>query len=282
MTTTTRTRLTSGELAFYRENGFLTLPHLLPQAAFDALRGNFEAKLAALPDGARPENMDVPHFTDPTLFDWLLDPGVLDLVEQLLGPDLALFSAHFFCKPAGDGKSVPWHDDAYYWRETITPSSGAVTVWLALDRVSQENGCMRVIPGSHLPGARRYRPSSRADSVFDEELDPSSVDEDRAVPLELEPNSCSVHAATLVHSSEANLSDQRRCGFTMRYISTDVRFNHEEVGDRHQIYLARGTDRAGNVYADPGVPNPALVANRGAGQNYVGARRPGGARPGSG
>ena len=83
MTTTERTRLTSGDLAFYRENGFLTLPDLLPRAAFDALRDNFEAKLAALPDGARPENMDVPHFTDPALFDWLLDPGVLDVVEQL-------------------------------------------------------------------------------------------------------------------------------------------------------------------------------------------------------
>jgi phytanoyl-CoA dioxygenase PhyH len=282
MTIATGTHLSTENRRFYSDNGYLTLPELLPPEKFDALYAHFERKLAALPGDARPEDMDVPHFTDPALFDWLLDPGVLDLVEQLIGPDIAVFTAHFFCKPAGDGKSVPWHDDAYYWRETIIPSSEAITVWLALDRTSQENGCMRVIPGSHTPDARRYRPVSGGDSVFDEELDPTCIDPAQAVPIELEPNQCSIHAATLVHGSEANLSPKRRCGFTMRYISTAVRFNHEEVGDRHQIYLARGVDRAGNVYADPAVPNHELIANRGAGQNYVGARRPGGARPGSG
>jgi len=282
MTTTTPVRLTTDELTSYRDNGYVTLPRLFAPAKFEALRRHFEEKFAALPGGARPEDMDVPHFTDPRLFDWLLDPDVLRVVEQLIGPDIALFSAHFFCKPAGDGKSVPWHDDAYFWRETIDPASRAITVWVALDRVSQENGCMRVIPGSHAPGARGYRPSARDDSVFAEELDPACVEEDRAVPIELAPGACSIHTATLVHSSQANHSPLRRAGFTMRYISTDVRFNHEEVGDRHQIYLAQGIDHAGNVYADPSVPNPQLVANRGAGQNYVGTRRPGGARPGSG
>ncbi|MEV1006755.1 phytanoyl-CoA dioxygenase family protein [Streptomyces sp. NPDC049881] len=282
MTIATSTRLTEEDLRFYERNGYLTVPQLLPQEKFDQLRAHFEDKLVNLPGGMRPEDMDVPHFTDTRLFDWLLDPGVLDLVEQIIGPDIALFSAHFFCKPAGDGKSVPWHDDAYYWRETIIPAAKAVTVWLALDPVDEENGCMRVVPGSHAPGARRYRPTTNPTSVFDEELDPDSVDPAQAVPLRLRPNECSIHSATLVHGSEANVSARRRCGFTMRYISTDVRFNHEEVGDRHQIYLARGTDRAGNVYADPSRPSPELVANRGAGQNYVGARRPGGARPGQG
>ncbi|MFD0205759.1 MULTISPECIES: phytanoyl-CoA dioxygenase family protein [Saccharothrix] len=282
MTIATSRHLSTTDLEFYRDNGYITLPELLPRPKFDALKEHFERKLASLPGGMRPEDMDVPHFTDPTLFDWLMDPGVLDLVEQLVGPDIAVFSAHFFCKPAGDGKSVPWHDDAYYWRETIIPSSEAVTVWLALDEVDEENGCMHVIPGTHVPGARQYRPTRNADNVFDEELDPESVDAARAVPIRLRPNECSIHSATLVHGSEANSSDRRRCGFTMRYISTAVRFNHEDVGDRHQIFLARGRDRAGNVYADPTVAHPELVANRGAGQNYVGKRRPGGARPGSG
>jgi hypothetical protein len=281
MTIATRNHLSEKDLAFYQDNGYLTVPNLLPQAKFDALHAHFERKLAALPHGARPEDMDVPHFTDPTLFDWLMDPGVLDLVEQIIGPDIAVFSAHFFCKPAGDGKSVPWHDDAYYWRETIIPATEAITLWLALDPATEQNGCMQVIPGSHTAHARRYRGVDGGNSVFDEELDPAEVDASQAVPIELAPNQCSIHAATLVHGSQANRSRIRRCGFTMRYISTAVRFNHEEVGDRHQIYLARGFDRAGNVYADPTVPNYELVANRGAGQNYVGAR-PGGARPGNG
>ncbi|MEK7411950.1 MAG: hypothetical protein AAB263_01390, partial [Planctomycetota bacterium] len=49
----------------------------------------------------------------------------------------------------------------------------------------------------------------------------------------------------------ANTSPRRRCGYTMRYMSTRCRFNHEVHGDSHQIYLARGKDHAGNVYGDP-------------------------------
>jgi hypothetical protein len=48
----------------------------------------------------------------------------------------------------------------------------------------------------------------------------------------------------------------------MRYMPTSVRFKHDEVGHKHQIYLARGEDRAGNVYADPSRAYPELVDNR--------------------
>ncbi|HEX6342121.1 phytanoyl-CoA dioxygenase family protein [Umezawaea sp.] len=276
MTIATSRHLSERDLSFYRDNGYLTLPELLPPKKYEALREHFERTLAELPDGTRPEDMDVPHFTDPRLFEWLMDPGVLDLVQQLVGPDIAVFSSHFLCKPAGDGRSVPWHDDAYYWRNMITPSAGAVTIWLALDEVDEGNGCMRVVPGSHAPGERRYRPTRGADGVFDEELDPECVDESRAVPILLRRNECSVHSAALVHGSGANRGDRRRAGFTMRYISTAVRFNHEEVGERHQIFLARGRDRAGNVYADPTVPHPELVAGRDATRKDVDGRRPGG------
>jgi Phytanoyl-CoA dioxygenase (PhyH) len=274
--------LNDRELGEYHRDGYLTLPQLLPPADFDALRGCFEEKLAALPREARPEDMDVPHFTDPRLFRWLFHPSVLDVVERIIGPNIALFSAHFFCKPAGDGKSVPWHEDGYFWRETIIPSSEAITVWLALDPSTTENGCMRVIPGSHTARDRRYRGFDDDSSVFDEALDPAEYDSAHSVPLELRPGECSIHAAGLVHGSEANVSPHRRCGFTMRYMSTAVRFNHEEVGDRHQVYLARGVDLAGNVYADPAKPNFELMNRRGGDQNYIGKSRTGGDRPGSG
>jgi ectoine hydroxylase-related dioxygenase (phytanoyl-CoA dioxygenase family) len=207
---------------------------------------------------------------------------VLDVVERIIGPDIALFSAHFFCKPAGDGKGVPWHEDAYFWRETIIPSSEAITVWLALDPTTVENGCMQVLPGSHSNRRRLYREHADARSVFDEALDPAEYDAAEAVPIQLRRNGASIHAATLVHGSAPNDSPHRRCGFTMRYMSTAVRFNHAEVGDRHQIYLARGRDHAGNVYADPDTPNVALMAQRGSTQNYIGSRRVGGDRPGMG
>lgn len=244
----------------YRENGYLKHSQLLRPDRFTALQSHFERKLAALPPGERPENMDVPHFTDPALFEWLLDPDVLDLVESLIGPDIAVFSSHFICKPAGDGKSVPWHQDAYFWRDSITPAADAITVWLAIDPSTSSNGCMRVIPGSHLGGSAQYRNLVSSTSVFNEEL--VEVDESRAVNIELAPGECSVHASTLVHGSPPNRSTQRRCGYTMRYMPTTVRFDHERKGREHAIYLARGRDRAGNVYADPDRAYPELLEHR--------------------
>lgn len=268
--TTTQKGLQSGPLESYRTRGYVVQDELLRPAKFRALQEHFERKLVALPPGKRPEDMDVPHFTDPDLFQWLLDDDVLDVVESLLGPDIALFSSHFFCKPAGDGKSVPWHKDDYYWRETIDPASEAITIWLALDPSLRDNGCMRVIPGSHTTSASRYRGVIDERSVFDEELDPAQVDESGAVDIELQPGQCSIHSAALIHGSQPNLSPRRRCGFTMRYIATRVRFNHDLLGHKHQIYLARGVDRVGNVYADPGNVDHHLVEARGSGQSYLG------------
>lgn len=224
----------------FQTDGYETHDRLLTSAKFEALASFFERKLAALPAGERPEHMDVPHLTDPALFEWLLDADVLDLVESLIGPDIALFSSHFICKPAGDGKPVPWHQDAHFWRDTIAPAGDAITVWLAIDPSTVENGCLRVIPGSHLAAVEHQ---GNADSFFNQE---TSVDESLAVDVELERGACSVHAAMLVHGSPPNRSSLRRCGYTMRYMPTTVRFLK---GGAHNVYLARGRDHAGNTYA---------------------------------
>ncbi|GAB3950506.1 hypothetical protein GCM10027614_51050 [Micromonospora vulcania] len=273
MSTHTTRGLSPAQVETYRTDGYVVGDGLFQPDTFVALKDHFERKLAALPEGERPEDMDVPHFTDPELFRWLLDLDVLDVVEGVVGPDIALFTSHFFCKPAGDGKSVPWHTDGYFWRDMIEPAGQAMTIWLAIDPSTLENGCMKVIPGSHTSGDGDYRQVSDDNSVFDEELDQNQVDAGRAVPVQLRPNQYSIHSGALVHSSEVNRSALRRCGFTMRYISTRTRFNHDGIGHKHQIFLARGKDHAGNTYADPDRAHPELVESRGPGQNFVGAQR---------
>ena len=68
----------------------------------------------------------------------------LDVVESLIGPDIALWSSHFLCKPAGTGKRAPWHEDSAYWGQVLDPME-VVTIWLAIDPSTPENGCMRVL-----------------------------------------------------------------------------------------------------------------------------------------
>jgi ectoine hydroxylase-related dioxygenase (phytanoyl-CoA dioxygenase family) len=262
---TTTTVLNETELEAYRREGYLVLDRpIFAQEKFDRLKQHFEAKLADLADGTRPEAMDVPHFTDPALFEWLFADEVLDVVEQIIGPNIALWSSHFICKPRGDGKRVPWHEDSAYWKGQLEPME-VVTMWLAIDPSTRENGCMYVVPRTHDNGFSDYEAVDLAKNVFPTEITPSQRRDALAVPCELQPNQASLHDGKLIHGSPPNTSDQRRCGYTMRYMPTSVKFNTDRVnhqGDVHQIYLARGRDLAGNQYADPSRSYPKLARFR--------------------
>ena len=263
--TKTAPRLTSTQVEHYRREGYLSFhQQVFSPEKQRGLSAHFEYLVNNLPDGMRPEQMDVPHFADPKLFEWLLDDQVLDLVEPLIGPDIALFSSHFLCKPAGDGKRVPWHEDSAYWRDMFDQME-VVTVWLAIDDSDAGNSAMQVIPGTHLGKGGYSAYDDVLDpqaAVFNTEIKPNLFDAKRAVTLDLRAGEASLHHAKLMHGSKANTSSRRRCGYTMRYISTRSRFNHEKYGAGHHIYLARGRDHAGNVYGDPSKPSPEIMESR--------------------
>jgi hypothetical protein len=243
------TRLTNDQIDEYRREGFLVYSNpVFPQKKFDKLKDHFEEALSVLPLGVRPESMDVPHFTDLRLFDWLFSDEVLNLVEPIIGPDIALFSSHFICKPKGDGKRVPWHEDSFYWRNIIAPVE-VVTVWLAIDPSTRLNGAMQVIPRT-LDGTSEHESVDAERNVLPWEVKRRPVDGDKAVAIELQPNHASLHDGRLLHGSPPNTSTMRRCGYTMRYMPTTVKLSDAAL-DMHSIYLARGRDRAGNTYGDP-------------------------------
>lgn len=248
-------------VACYREHGY-ALPgrQLLPATEFTDLRAAFDGIEADwLAKGGRPEHLDVPHFYYPELMRWLLHDAVLDVVEDLIGPDIALFSSHFISKPAGDGKRVPWHEDSAYWKTVLQPME-VVTIWLAIDPSTPENGCMKVIPDSHRHGYSEYDIIKDRDAVFEGNIKRGQFDESTAVDCVLDAGEYSLHHAKTIHGSAHNHSSQRRCGYTMRYVSTRSRFNAAETHRQiHQIYLARGVDHAGNDYADPTQPYQAWI-----------------------
>ena len=136
-----------------------------------------------------------------------------------------------------------------------------VTVWLAIDPSTEENGCMKVIPRT-LKGNSETVAVDMATNVFPTEIKKNQFDASKAVPCILQPNHASLHDGRLIHGSEPNVSDKRRCGYTMRYISTKVKLNQEKVGEWQQLYLARGRDHAGNIYGDPQRPNEEMLKNR--------------------
>jgi chlorinating enzyme len=237
------------QAAFYEKEGYLKFGRIFTEPEMDALRAHVDELIAALPEGKRPEEMDVPHFNDPWLFRYLADPRVLDVIEGFIGPDIILWSSHFIAKPKGDGKAVPWHTDGAYWGSRLNPMK-VITLWLAVDESTLENGCMRVIPGSHTQVAAaldQYESVDQARNVFGARLRDEFVDEARAVDLELKVGECHFHDAWTVHGSNPNNSPKRRCGYTMRYMPANVVHTGKGGGlpDSHNIYLVRGQDRTG-------------------------------------
>jgi hypothetical protein len=271
MTITTSDRLTPAQVGQYQQEGYLIYNEpILPQPKFDALKSYFEQVLAELPDGERPEAMDVPHFMHPRLLEWAFDDAILDLVLPIVGEDIVLFSTHFICKPKGNGRRVPWHEDSAYWKGLADPME-ICTVWLAIDPSIRENGCMQVIPRTHRTGSKgfsHYVEVDQSTNVFASEIDPAQRQTAHPVAVELQPNECSLHDARIMHGSEPNTSNLRRCGWTLRFASSAVKFNEERFDGGHQVYLARGRDRAGNTYADPTRTYPELMKRRGESSRY--------------
>ena len=269
--TNRKQRLTETQVADYRREGYLVFREpVLSAGKFAALKDYFESLLAALPANERPEAMDVPHFAHPKLLEWAFDDAVLDLAEGIVGPDIALFSTHFICKPKGNGRRVPWHEDSAYWKGKIEPME-VCTVWLAIDPSLRENGCMMVIPRTHREGRAGFSDYDEVDprqNVFSSEIRKTQRDEARRVPVELQPNQCSLHDARIMHGSEPNTSTLRRCGWTLRFCPASVKFNEQAFAGLHQVYLARGRNLAGNAYADPTRANPELLARRAASTAY--------------
>ncbi len=161
---------------------------------------------------------------DPFWVRLVSDHRLLDIAENFVGPDIALFASHYISKPPRTGRPVLWHQDGAYW--PLDPMV-VITLWLAVDDSTPENGCMRVIPRSHRENLHELRPRADVDSVLGSES-ATEVDESRAVDLTLSAGDVEVHHPHIMHSSHANTSPRRRCGLTIRYIPTSTRITSSE------------------------------------------------------
>ena len=244
------TTLTDEDVAAFRANGYL-LPgrQLFGPEKLDTLEAIFDEHLAE--KGSKlSDELDTPHFRDRQLLDYLLSDEVLDIVEPLVGPDIALWTSHFISKDPYTGRATPWHEDSAYWNGRFDRYDRIVTVWLALGPSNRENGCMRVIPGSHLQGGfhDNYVPTDMSVQTFHAEI--PDVAEEEAVDFELQRGEFSLHDGRIVHGAKANTSPVRRTGYTMRYLPATVSVMDVEQNRGWHIWLARGQGAPGNVYVN--------------------------------
>ena len=181
-------------------------------------------------------------------------PEILDMIEQLIGPDLILWGVTIFGKPAGSGKATPWHQDADYY--PIEPLE-TLTVWISLDGSTPEQGCMKFIPGSHRDHQiYTHHFEHRDDYTLAQIIDDGQVDLELARDILLEPGQISMHDVYLVHASDANRSEKRRMGLVLRIMPASSFYNHnsgkikEDAGSPHgysnrALFQLRGKDSCG-------------------------------------
>lgn len=217
--------LTDQQLQRYRTEGYARGARIVSEAELARLRDEIDALIAALPPDKRPENMPSAHYGNAYLRELFLSKPFVDVAEQILGPDLALFTSHIISKRPGDGLAVNWHQDAAF--SPIEPME-IFTLWLAVDDSNRENGCMQVIPGSHRSRTIiQHRVDLQSGTTLPLVLD--GLDRTSAVDVELKAGEFSVHDAFILHGSNANRSSRRRCGITIKYIPTFVRIDRSYV-----------------------------------------------------
>lgn len=219
--TTNPKHLTVEQVEQFNQDGYLRNIRIFDEQEVLENREYFDRLLeTVIAAGGDSYSISTAHMKYGKVYDLLTHPKIISYVKDLLGENMIAWGSHFFCKMPHDGKSVAWHQDASYW--PLSPSK-AVTVWLAIDDADPENANMRFIAGSHHYGHMTYRPSgSHEDNVLNQTIENP---EQYGSPVDdaLKAGEISIHSDLLLHGSEANQSDRRRCGLTLRYCAADVR-----------------------------------------------------------
>lgn len=233
--------LTPEQIGCYNKDGYVKPLDIYSPGEIADIRAYFDRILEeTIAAGGNSYSISTAHMKYGPVYDMLTNKRIVDAVADLLGDDVIAWGSHFFCKMPGDGKDVAWHQDASYW--PLSPSK-AVTVWLAIDDADTANGCMKFIAGSQHFGHLTYRRSDPGDhSVLNQVVD-NPEQYGREVIDELKAGQASIHSDLLLHGSDANDSDRRRCGLTLRYAAADVRAG---MGWNAKGVVVRGQDKDGH------------------------------------
>jgi non-heme Fe2+,alpha-ketoglutarate-dependent halogenase len=239
-------RLTEPQIEQFRRDGYSSPLRVVSEQSAGEMRRRLEAYEA---EHGGPLKGSV-RFKSHLLFKWLNDlirnPVIVDAVEDLIGPNILVWSTDWWIKEAHSQSFVSWHQDSQYWG---LDTSKLVTVWVALSPSTVDSGCMRVLPGSHLGPDLPHRDTYHDDNLLTrgQEID-ASIDESQTVNLEVQTGEAAIFAFRIAHASHPNTSGDRRIGMAIRYIPPDAR---QTRADRDIASLVRGEDALGNFEHEP-------------------------------
>jgi hypothetical protein len=245
--------LAESQVTAYNRNGYA-----LPFTAFDPERARrYRAELEALEarigtplSGSLTQSKRKYRSRTYLLCRWAYElvshPAILDVVEDVLGPDILVFTTSWFIKEPDTPHVAGWHQDATHFG--LEPNDRHVTAWLALSDASVDSGCMQFLPGSNLRGQLPHTYGMGASVNDAEQWIENPGEESSAIDCCLAPGQFSLHNTLVVHRSGPNRSRERRIGIGISYVPTSVRHTGSR---RHPASLVRGVDRYGHFDLDP-------------------------------
>jgi len=223
--------LSQEQLDFFAQNGYLRYGALLKGEEVEALRREYDETFRQAVEGNTFSNLAVGWGGDAktkteaprkmyqmmnmcerniAFRKLIYDGRMLDLVQDLIGPNIMLFHDQALFKPAKHGGPVFWHQDNAYWK--CRPAN-LVSCWLTLDDVERDNGAMQVIPGSHLKPVW-HNQSEQTNSLLKIE----GIEEDKAVVVDLPAGGVMFHHCQTLHYTAPNITDRQRRAFAIHFM----------------------------------------------------------------
>jgi hypothetical protein len=248
--------LTQEQIASYARDGYLTLPDVLNEAELATIEGTFQRFISGQVPGMGRDFCDMsgpygrafedfnlinavlPRVYEPALRGNVFERRASSIARQLIGHDATLDYDQFLAKrPSRPGAVFAWHQDLGYW-PTGTPDTLTVTCSLALDDATPENGCLQVVPGSHLePRLRPHRPAAwNTKPELRDEAHTLSValePTDRVVTLPVRRGSITVHNERIVHGSGGNHTSGWRRTYVIAHRSRRTVAYERSIGFTH-------------------------------------------------
>ena len=247
--------VTEADIQYFHQYGYLVINDAFsPSEVKDALAGmthlmdgkcpdfraiQFEPKLVKRKNEMEGEERrnairKIFNFVDhePRLNAMATHSGLLDVLEQMMADTPELFQDMALVKPPRHGSEKPWHQDNAYFN--VPKETTVIGVWIALDAATPENGCLHVIPGSHIEGPMIH--FKRRDwQICDTDV---PVARDTMVPLK--PGGCLFWHGLTHHGSPVNQSDQRRRALQLHYKPASA--GEITTQERMTVYGSEGKD----------------------------------------
>jgi len=214
--------LSSAQVAFFHENGYLAIPRLTSDEDVARLRASYDRIFAAHAGRELGDHFDLAGRDDeegkeslpqilhparyaPEMNDSELLGNTARVARQLLGPDAECEIAHAIFKPARFGAETPWHQDAAYWSPEMRYT--AISIWVPLQEATEENGCMQFVPKSHMLDVVPHRSINDDPRIHGLEIHPFARDHVKSfASCPLPAGGATFHGPYMLHHTGANRS----------------------------------------------------------------------------